>query len=80
MDDSIGVPSLSNSHANAPLPTPKTNLPSVRISAVATSPAKVRISWMGNTATLVDRRILLVRLEILTAICKGDGIIKILTR
>ncbi|GIS66919.1 MAG: hypothetical protein CM1200mP5_7030 [Candidatus Pelagibacterales bacterium] len=37
---SFGVPNLFISHAKAPRPTPRINLPSVKISAVANSPAK----------------------------------------
>ena len=36
---SIGDPNLAISQAKAPRATPRINLPSVRISAVATSPA-----------------------------------------
>ena len=71
----MGVPNLFISHGKAPLATPKINLPSVKISAVATSPAYVLISCKGKTATLVEIEIFFVNEAILTAICNGDGII-----
>ena len=53
LECSFGEPKRAISQAKAPRPTPKTNLPSVNISATATSPANVRISWRGKTHTLV---------------------------
>ena len=76
----MGTPKRAVSKPKAPLPTPSISRPSHSAWACTTSPAKIRMSRIGSWHTEVTSLMCWVWAAIFTAICKGEGISRMLSR